>query len=112
MILSNGLVACGVTQAVVDGLELIEIEIKHSEPFPVPTHARQCVFQILVKQHPVCQTGQRIVMCHMVDACLGLPLCRQIHDRDKLHTPVTKYGVAPISEDVDFRPIRLTRFGT
>ncbi len=30
-----------------------------------------------------------------------------IHDRNKLRGPVAKHGVAPKSEDVDFRPIRL-----
>ena len=60
-----------------------------------------------MKQHPVWQTGQRVVMRHMGDACLGLALCRHIHDRDKLRGPVAKHGLAPICEDVDFRPIRL-----
>jgi len=46
-------------------------------------------------------------MRHMGDACLGLALRRHIHDRHKLRGPVAKHGAAPISEDVDFRPIRL-----
>ncbi len=34
------LVAGGVPQGVVDGLEMIEIEIKNGELFPIPAHAR------------------------------------------------------------------------
>jgi len=101
------LVAGGVAQGVVDVLEFIEIEIKNGEYFRVPAHAQQSFVEALVKQHPVWQTGQRIVMRHMGDACLGLALRGHIHDRDKLRGPVAEHGAAPISEDVDFRPIRL-----
>ena len=101
------LVAGGVPQGVVDVLELIEIEIKNGELVLIPAHARQRFVQALVKKHPVWQTGQRIVMRHMGDPCLGLALLRHIHDRDKLRGLIAKHGVAPKSEDVDFRPIRL-----
>jgi hypothetical protein len=60
-----------------------------------------------VKQHPVWQTGQRVMVRHMDDACLGLAVRRHVRDRDKLRGPAAKGGVAPISEDVDCRPIRL-----
>jgi hypothetical protein len=46
-------------------------------------------------------------MRHMGDARLSLALLRHIHDRHKLRGPVAKHGSAPISEDVDSRPIRL-----
>ena len=101
------LVAGRVPQAVVDVLEVIEIEIKNGKRVILPAHAQKRVLQVIVKQHPVWQTGQRVVMRHMGYACFGGALRRHVHDRDKLRWPATKGGVAPISEDVDCRPIRL-----
>ena len=63
------LVAGRMAQAVVDGLEVVEIEQVHGHDLAAP-HAPQRILEPFVEQHAVGQAGQRVVQGHMGD--LGL----------------------------------------
>ena len=54
-------VADGVTEAVVDGLEVIEIDEQHGHPDAVAQRPRDRVADALVEQRPVGEMGDRIV---------------------------------------------------
>ena len=67
------LVARGMTEGVVDRLELIEVEVVDRHHLIV-LEAAQRLLQPLVQQHAVGQIRQRIVMRHVLDLDLGLAL--------------------------------------
>ena len=67
--LRNGLqelVACVVTQRVVDALEVIEVQKKASDLIAFPRRLRDDLLQPLVEQHPVGQTREYVVLGELV----------------------------------------------
>ena len=54
-------VAGGVTKAVVDGLEVVEVDEQHRHPHPLAQRSRHRVAHALIEQRPVGEVGHRIV---------------------------------------------------
>ena len=71
------LVAGWVAECIVDGLELVEIEMMNGNHFAVPESGER-TFQPLIEQYPIGEIGQRIVVSHMRDLDLGLALLGDI----------------------------------
>ena len=95
------LVAGGVTERVVDGLELIEVEMVNRHHFSVRDPVQRA-FEPVVQQHAIGQTGQRVVMRHIFDLDLGLPLLGDVlmgGDPAAIgHRPVTDLEGAAVAQ--------------
>ena len=95
------LVAAGMAERIVDGLELIEVEMMDGHHFRVLNPAQR-VFEPVVQQHPVGQISQRIVVRHVFDLHLGLALLGDVLMRGDPaaagHRPVTDLEGAPVHQ--------------
>ncbi len=95
-------------ERIVDGLELVEVEMMDGHQFPRLNPAQR-LFESVVQQHPVRQIGQRIVVRHVLDLDLGLALLGDVlMGRDPAaagHRPVADLDRAPVlqSDDTVFR---------
>jgi len=56
------LVAGGMTKRIVDGLELVEIEVVNRQHFLAMNALAQRLFQPLVQQHTIWEIGERVVV--------------------------------------------------
>ena len=96
------LVAGVMAERVVDGLELIEIEMMDRDRFLAVNPAAQRLFEPLVQQHPVGEVGQRVVVRHVFDLDLGSPLLGDVFmggDPAAVgHRPVPDLEGAPVAQ--------------
>ncbi len=67
-------------ERIVDGLELIEVEMMDGHHFAVLNPAQR-IFEPVVQQHPVGQIGQRVVVRHVFDLDLRLALLGDVFMR-------------------------------
>ncbi len=74
------LVADGMAERVVDALELVDVDIEHRELFARPDRLQR-LFELLAKQDPVRQVGQRVVMRQMGDLLVGAGARGDVLDR-------------------------------
>ena len=75
-------VADGMTERVVDFLEMIEIEAEHRELIAALDEAQR-LLELFPEQRPVRQIGQRVMARHMGDLLLGgLPFSDILEGRD------------------------------
>ncbi len=72
------LVAGGMAKRVVDGLELVEIEVVNRQHFLAMNALAQRLLQPLVQQHAIGEIGKRVVVGHVFDLDLGSPLLGDI----------------------------------
>ena len=95
------LVAGGMAERIVDGLELVEIEMVDRDHL-LAVDAVQRLFQPLVQQHAIGKIGQRVVMRHVFDLDLGLPLLGDVFvggDPAAIgHRPVADLEGAPVAQ--------------
>ena len=102
--LAQKLVAERMTQRVVDGLELIEVETKNRELL-VPAQMRETIFHFLVEEQPVRQRGQPVMQRHVGDFSLCLPSLGDVFKRDnpaaRIHRHLGQQDLPPIRERVD-----------
>ena len=68
------LVARGMAERVVHGLELIEIEVVNGDHARAFDPAAQRLFEPLVQQDAIGEIGERVVVGHVFDLDLGPPL--------------------------------------
>ena len=71
------LVADRVAEGIVDGLEVVEVEIEDGKPL-LATQVRQAVLDLLVKQQAVGEPGQSVVPGHVRDLRLGPASLRDV----------------------------------
>ena len=75
------LVAGGMTQRIVDVLEVVEVEQVHGQQLAAP-RAREGLLEALVEQHAVGQAGKRVVQRHVHDLGLRAALLGDVLMRD------------------------------
>ncbi|MEF8710022.1 MAG: hypothetical protein V5B38_14620 [Candidatus Accumulibacter propinquus] len=59
-------------KGVVDVLEAVEVDEQYGQSALVAVRTLQCLVQTVAKQQPVGQTGQRIVMCLVIQLIVGV----------------------------------------
>ena len=95
------LVAGGMAERVVHGLEVVEIEQVDRHHLAAP-HAREGVLEPLVQQHAVGQIGERVVQRHVHDLGLGAALVGDVLMRDDVpavrRLPVADVDDAPVGQ--------------
>ena len=74
------LVADGMTERIVDALELVDVDIEHGELLARP-HRLHRLFEPFAEQHPVRQVGQGVVMRQMRDLLVGAGALGNVLDR-------------------------------
>jgi hypothetical protein len=95
------LVAAGMTECIVHGLELIEIKVMNRHHF-VALNPAQRAFEPLIQQHAIGEIGQRVVVSHVFDLDLGSPLLGDVfmggNPAKVGHRPVTNLEGAPVAQ--------------
>ena len=94
------LVAGGVSERIVDRLEVVEIEQVDSDHL-APLDPHQGVIEPLVEEGSVRQVGERVVQRHVHDPGLGAPLVGDVLMRDDVPAVC-----GPAVADVDAPPVR------
>ncbi len=96
------LVAGEMAEGIVDGLEVIEIKVVHRHDFLAVNPVAQRLFEPLVQQHPIGEIGERVVVGHIFDLDLGLPLLGDVlmggNPAAVGHRPVANLEGAPVSQ--------------
>ena len=96
------LVAGEMAKGIVHGLELIEIKVVHRHYFLAVNPVAQRLFEPLVQQHPIGEIGERVVVGHIFDLDLGLPLLGDVfmggNPAAVGHRPVANLEGAPVSQ--------------
>jgi len=90
--IGNGLkqsIADSVTESVIDVLEMIDVETMDGDRRAVARRSSQGLLQPVMKERAVGQAGQRVVMCEIVEFCLGL-----LTFRDVLEGPLENRALA------------------
>jgi hypothetical protein len=99
-------IADRMAERVVHLLELVEIETQHRDGVAA-LHRSEMAVKLLAQEHAVGQRGQRIVMRHVGDLLLGLPLLGDVlMDGDPAavgHRLARDRDEAPVLQPVDER---------
>jgi hypothetical protein len=95
-------VADRMAEAIVDSLEIIEVEAQHGHLPAMGCDLRQAVAHLVSEQHAVRKLGERIVLRHMRDARLGLAALSDVLVSDDpaalLHRAMRELDDAAVAE--------------
>ncbi|PZS83153.1 hypothetical protein A7X74_07930 [Stenotrophomonas maltophilia] len=94
-------IAGGVAEAVVDGLEAIQVDEQHRQRCATVTCFLDGLCRLLAKQHAIGQAGQQIVVGQQFDALVGLALTRYVTEQ---HHEARRQAVTAVQLDQHLHP--------
>ena len=101
------LVADGMTQRVVDGLKVVEVEKQDRNLVAAATGVRQQFIEPLAQQDAVGQPGQAVMLRHKGKAGLGALALRDVHQGQQDRRAAFECQVTRIDRHIDQRAVRL-----